>query len=133
MMLIVDIKIKILRRMNIMKKLIVLVLAMVMMVTLVDCGGNNDENNATVQAKIDEADGLLQEIYNYYNDNGLLVEGSADQTDMNNLLLNMEELKATNKKIIEDDGYSDEETATMVTAMDEDIASYTGIIDGYSK
>jgi len=132
-MLIVDIKIKILRRMNIMKKLIVLVLAMVMMVTLVACGGNNDENNATVQAKIDEADGLLQEIYNYYNDNGLLVEGSADQTDMNNLLLNMEELKATNKKIIEDDGYSDEETATMVTAMDEDIASYTGIIDGYSK
>ena len=116
-----------------MKKLIVLVLAMVMMVTLVACGGNNDENNATVQAKIDEADGLLQEIYNYYNDNGLLVEGSADQTDMNNLLLNMEELKATNKKIIEDDGYSDEETATMVTAMDEDIASYTGIIDGYSK
>jgi hypothetical protein len=56
---------------------------MVMLFTLVACGGasedvdtedvvNNDENNAKVQVKVDEAEVLLFELIGWYKENGFL-------------------------------------------------------------
>lgn len=116
-----------------MKRVLSVVLALVMCLTLVACGGNNDENNAAVQVKIEEADTLVQEIYNLYNDNGYLGENGDPDANaaMDGLLAEMEEIKVRNEEIVDGGGYSDEDTETVIAAIDSDIESYKATIENF--
>jgi hypothetical protein len=108
-----------------MKKILTALLVIATLFTFVGCG-NNDENNAAVQAKMDEAEALVQEICDWYEDNGLL-EGEYEaefRPQVDQLLSTMEETKGYNQQIIDRGGYSDEETRTMLESLDSDIAIY---------
>jgi len=115
-----------------MKRLILLVLAMVMCFTLIACA-NNDENNAAVLAKINELEAVEEEVYNYYNDNGLLVEGSADKETIDKIVSLMETTKTDHQKIVDGKGYSDEEAATVIEALSSDVEYYQGIVDQFTE
>jgi len=108
-----------------MKKILIVLLVITALFTFVGCT-NNDENNAAVQAKLDEADGLVQEIYTWYEESGLL-EGDYEaefRPQVDQLLSTMEETKGYHQQILDDGGYSDEQTVTMLEALDSDIAIY---------
>jgi len=109
-----------------MKKLFLLMLAMVMSFTLVACGANNDENNAAVQAKMDETTTLGQEINSWYKDNGYLEGDSAAeyQTAVDTLTTQMDDLKAAHQEILDAGGYSDEDAATMAQTLDTTIKGF---------
>jgi|GEM_PF-1420941 len=109
-----------------MKKLFVLIMAMIMSFTLVACGGNNDENNAAMQAKIDEADSLLQDICNWYGDKGYLEGESATQIQpiVDKLTGQMDEMKASHQEILDAGGYNDKAVVPMTEALDAVIAKY---------
>jgi len=109
-----------------MKKLVVVVLAMVMVFTLVACG-NNDANNAKVQAAFDKEAAVVQQLYDYYNDNGLLGDDADPATvdSMNQILANQDTVKASIQEILDKGGFNDDETATMLAAIDADTATYT--------
>lgn len=111
-----------------MKKLLGLILAMAMVLSLVACGGKKTEdNNAAVQAKMDELEAAYQDIYSYYEDNGLLAEGTPEGlvtlTDGHN------ETKATFESNLAD-GYSEEEADAMITLLDEQIVIYNDMLEG---
>jgi uncharacterized lipoprotein YehR (DUF1307 family) len=118
---------------EIMKKLVLVVMAMVMCFTLVACGGNNDANNEKVLEKINELEAIEQEIYNVYNDNGLLGDDSADKVTMDEIAATMEQTKADHQKIVDGDGYSDEDTVTVIEAFQSDIDYYQGILDQFTE
>lgn len=109
-----------------MKKFILLFLAMVMAFSFTACG-NNDENNAKVQALIDESVALTQEIYDWYNDNGYL-EDAAYKAGADDMMAQIEELKKSHQTIIDGDGYSDDDVVTMQEAVGSDIANFKEIL-----
>jgi len=118
-------KIKIQRGILIMKKIFLLFFVVVMLFTLVSCA-NNDENNAIVQAKIDEAEVLVQQIYSWYEDNGLL-EGEYEaqfKPKLDKMLADIDSIKASNQEMLDGGGYSDENTAKMLEGLDVGIAKY---------
>lgn len=95
-----------------MKKLFLFILVVVMSFTLVACGeANNDENNAVMQAKIDELEALSQELISWYEVNGFLEGETASQFQpiVDNLSDSTEEIIALHKKQIDDGGYDDED------------------------
>ncbi|MHB8129255.1 MAG: hypothetical protein ACYDEX_09680 [Mobilitalea sp.] len=115
-----------------MKKLFLLVMTMIMALTLIACGGNNDENNATLQAKMDEADSLVQEVCNWYKDNGYLEGDTATEVQaiIDKLTSQMDEMKAAHQKNIDNGGYSDEDTVTMTKILDDSIAAFKEAKEG---
>lgn len=109
-----------------MKKLFLVILALVMCFTLVACGENNDENNAAVQAKVDEAEALVEEIISLYEDTGY-AEGREEQLDT--LRGQMDQVKANHQEILDGGGYDDETAAAFIATVDTGIEGYTKILD----
>lgn len=109
-----------------MKKMLLVLISLALLLTFVGCT-NNDENNAAVQLKIDESDAMVQEIYAFCEDNGLFEGEGATvvKPGLDQLVATMDELKLKNQEIIAGDGYNDEDTVTMLEALDSDIALYT--------
>ncbi|MDF2613277.1 MAG: hypothetical protein K0S71_1063 [Clostridia bacterium] len=109
-----------------MKKIFLLMLAMVMSFTLVACGGNNDENNAAIQVKMDETKTLVQEINDWYKDNGFLEGDTAEefQKAVDTLTAQMDELQASHQEILDAGGYSDEDAAAMAQTLDAAITGF---------
>lgn len=114
-----------------MKKLFYLFLAMVMSLSLVACGANNDENNAAIQAKVDEAATLAQDIIAWYTDNGYLEGDSAveAQATVDSLAAQIETLKTANQEFLDAGGYDDDMLASKLASMDTVIASLQKVKD----
>ena len=109
-----------------MKKLVLLILALVMSVTLAACsGGNYDENNAAMQAKVDQAVEMSEEIIAWYGDNGFLEGDSAEmiQAVVESLETQTEALKDAHQKNLDAGGYDDDLYAFKLEAIDKVIAS----------
>lgn len=112
-------KIKLLRRTLIMKKIFAFILAMIMSFSLIGCA-NNDENNAAIQVKIDEASALADEMTNWYKDNGFL-EGDSNtevQATVDQLTTQIETVKTAHLKNLDAGGYSDEDMEQMLKALE---------------
>lgn len=109
-----------------MKKIFLLIMALVMSFALVACGENNDENNAAMQAKLDEADALVEEISTWYEDNGYLEGDTAAQLQpiVDMLRGQIAEMKADHKEILDKGGYTDEDVAKVGPLLDKSIVEY---------
>ena len=109
-----------------MKKLFLLIMALVMSFALVACGENNDENNAAMQAKLDEADALVEEVCTWYEDNGYLEGDTAAQVQsmVDTLRGQIVEMKANHKEILDKGGFTDEDVAKLGPLLDNSIAEY---------
>lgn len=114
-----------------MKKLFLLILVVVMSFTLVACGGGTEnvtaienENNALMQAKVDEVEALSQELISWYEDNGFLEGETASQVQpiVDKIRTNTEDIMALHKKQIEDGGYDDEDVIRISVPLDDLIA-----------
>lgn len=114
-----------------MKKVIVVMLAIGMLLGLAGCGANNDENNAAIQAKVDETESLVLEMTTWYADNGYLDGDAAEQMQpmVDSLNAELEELKTTHQQILDEGGYDDEAAAEMTKVLDEAIAAYKTLIE----
>jgi hypothetical protein len=123
-----------------MKKIFLFILMSVMSFMLVACGGGTEnvateepavqeavvdnENNAVMQAKVDELESISQEIISWYEDNGYLEGETAAQVQpvVDQLRSNTEEILALHKKQIDDGGYDDEDVERISVPIDETIA-----------
>lgn len=113
-----------------MKKILTLALVLMMVLTLAACGADKakiEENNATVQAKVDEAEAACLAVTNFYKDNGFLEGETAAQAQpiVDSLTAQMETIKATHQKNLDAGGYSDDVAAETVEVLDKNIATYT--------
>lgn len=115
-----------------MKKLLLFILIVTMSFALAACGGGdeNDENNAAIQAKFDEADALFLEIRGWYEAGGYLEGDTAAEVEamLDVLKSPMEEMKAAHQDILDAGGYTDEDMLTAVPAIDNTIAELNKII-----
>ncbi|MDD4844371.1 MAG: hypothetical protein PHU31_08565 [Anaerotignum sp.] len=114
-----------------MKKTLLLILAVVMSFAFVACGGGeNDENNAAVQAKFDEADSLLQEIRGCYEDKGYLEGDTAAEVEvvLDALKAPIEQMKAAHQDILDMGGYTDEDMVTIEPILDTTITELNKVI-----
>ena len=111
--------------MGIMKKLLI-ILAMVMSFTLAGCGVNNDENNAKVREKLDEAQSLVHEIYAMYEDNGF---AETNKEGLDAIKERMEDVEENHQEIIDAGGFDDEATEIMISRIDTANAGYQEILD----
>lgn len=123
-----------------MKKLFLFICMLVMLFTLVACGGGTEnvateepvaekavienENNAVMQAKVDEVEALSQELISWYEDNGYLEGETASQVQpvVDKVRTNTEDIIALHKKQIDDGGYEDEDVVRISVPIDELIA-----------
>lgn len=108
-----------------MRKMFGIILMLVMVFALSACG-NNDENNELMQIKIDEAQGLVNEIGDLYKENGLLEGDHAllMQPVADDLNENMKSLKTSHQEIIEGGGYDEDDLNSIGGAVDDLIAEY---------
>ena len=109
-----------------MKKVVLFVFALVMCFALVACGENHDKNNAAIQAKVDQADALVEEIISLYEDSGY-AEGREEQLDR--LRGQMDQVKANHKEILDGGGYDDETAAAFGATVDKGIETYTTLLE----
>ena len=109
-----------------MKKIVLIILALIMCFALVACGENHDKNNAAMQAKLDEADALVEEISTWYEEMGYLEGDTASQVQsMVDLIKGqMVELKSEHKKVLDKGGYTDEDVAKVGPILDKAIVEY---------
>ena len=111
-----------------MKKLLLVILALVMCFTLVACGEeNHDENNAAIQAKVDQAEALVEEVISLYVDNGE-GEGEARQAQFDTLRGQIDKVKADHQEILDGGGYDDDTAAQMAAVIDTAIAKYEELL-----
>ncbi|WP_139176502.1 LptM family lipoprotein [Natronincola peptidivorans] len=109
-----------------MKKIFLLIMVMVMLFTLVACGGpDNSKNNALMQAKVDEADKLADDLFNLYKDNGLLEgEYAAEfQAIVDAVTASINDIKTTHQDFLDQGGYTDKDTVELAEVMNTLIAA----------
>ncbi|SET70123.1 hypothetical protein SAMN05660297_03192 [Natronincola peptidivorans] len=109
-----------------MKKIFLLIMVMVMLFTLVACGGpDNSENNALMQSKVDEADKLAVDLFNLYKDNGLLEgEYAAEfQAIVDAVTASINDIKTTHQLFLDEGGYTDKDTVELAEVMNTLIAA----------
>jgi hypothetical protein len=118
-----------------MKKLLVLLVTVSMVLSVVGCSPNYDENNALIQSKMDEVVSLEQEVVAWYSDNGYL-EGDAAiemQPIVDQLNQQVEDVKGVQKDMLDSGGYSDEQTTKTMEGLDTMITTYKDLIASFSE
>jgi len=116
-----------------MKNVLLLVLVLIIALPFAACGDGNgrSENNQIMQAKLAEADALVQQICNGYIDNGLL-EGDTSQTfqtTIDTLKGQILKLKSDHQGIMDAGGFTDEDVAALGPIIDSTIAGYEQLLE----
>ena len=116
-----------------MKKIVSFALILVIALTLAACGGgsNADANTEAMQAKIDQADALVQQIGTWYADNGYLEGETAEQMEevLATLQASLDSVKVEFQAIVDAGGFTDEDVAAFEPVIDNTIAAYQGAVD----
>lgn len=118
-----------------MKKILLILMVVVMVFALAACGGGsdgeNDENNAVMQAKLDKAEMLVVEIRSWYEEGGYLDGDMAEDVEalLGTLEGPVEEMKVEHQGILDAGGYTDEDVATLTPFLDNTIAEFNTILE----
>lgn len=113
-----------------MKKIIVLLLALSMTFTLVGCS-NNDENNATVLAKINEMEKEAQGVTAWYEANGYFdgVDAEDFQEITDTVNDEIASIKTAYQENVDNGGYYDDIMESTVVALDDMILQFNVILE----
>lgn len=116
-----------------MKKILSLVLVLVLALSFAACGGGSsvDANNEAMQAKIDQADALVEQIGTWYADKGYLEGETAEEMQgiLDTLQASLDSVKVEFQAIVDAGGFTDEDVAAFEPVIDNAIAAYQGTVD----
>ncbi len=116
-----------------MTKILSLVLVLVLALSFAACGGGSsvDANNEAMQAKIDQADTLVEQIGTWYADKGYLEGETAEEMQgiLDTLQASLDSVKAEFQTIVDAGGFTDEDVAAFEPVIDNAIAAYQGTVD----